>query len=357
VYTRFASRAQNWQNVFNPATGYVQEKLADGQWAPGFTPGTSAGFIEGTSAQYTPMVPFDLGTLIAARGGAQAWQGYLDGLLSDITNPGPTNAQLNDEPSLVIPWEYDYAGAPWKTQQAVREIQDELYADDPAGESGNDDLGTFSAWLVWSELGLYPATPGTGTLVIGSPVFPKAVIHLPGGRALTINGQNAADNAPYVQSLQLNGRSWPKTYLTSGQYAHGATLTFDLGTAPNTSWASAPHSAPPSDSTGAAYAMPYLPTPQVSIAPGQSASVTLAARDVTSRQVIAVASVTAPAGITVSPNPATIQLSPAGQGLATLTVTVAPGTAAGTYSVPITMSASGGAPATAVLAVSVPAGG
>lgn len=356
AYTQFASRAQNWQNLFNPGTGYMQEKLANGQWAPGFSPGTSAGFVEGTSAQYTPMVPFDLSAEIAARGGTQAWQGYLDSLLSDITHPSPTNAQLNDEPSLVIPWEYDYAGAPWKAQQALREIQDELYAASPAGEPGNDDLGTFSAWLVWSELGLYPATPGTGTLVIGSPVFPQAVIHLASGGTITVNGQNAADNAPYVQSLQLNGQAWPKAYLTSDQYSQGATLTFDLGTSPDTSWGSAPNAAPPSDSTGAEPVMAYLPSPQVSVAAGQSATVPLAALDITGRPVTAQASAAPPAGITVSVSPAAIKLTPAGPGQATVSVSVAAGTAAGSYSVPITMSPGAGSnPSTAVLAVTVPA--
>src|SRR5579875_925359 len=354
AYVTFASRAQNWQNTFDPGTGYMRERLADGQWAPGFSPGTSAGFVEGTAAQYTPMVPFDLGALIAARGGAQAWRDYLDGLLSDIASPGPTNAQLNDEPSLVIPWEYDYAGAPWQTQQAVRAAQDELYADSPAGEPGNDDLGTFSAWLVWSELGLYPATPGTGTLVIGSPVFSQAVVHLAGGGAIAISGRNAADDAPYVQSLRLDGRPWAKTYLTSGQYSHGATLAFDLGSTPDTSWGSGPGAAPPSDGTGAAPVLPYLPSPSVSVAAGRSATVTLAARDITARPGTAGAGTAAPAGIAASVSPAAIRLAPGGQGQATVSVTAAPGTAAGTYSVPIRVSAGGrSVPVTAVLAVTV----
>ena len=64
VYTKFATRAQDWTNVFNPQTGYLQAKNKDGQFAGGFTPGTSNGFVEGTSAQYTPMVPFNLRQLI-----------------------------------------------------------------------------------------------------------------------------------------------------------------------------------------------------------------------------------------------------------------------------------------------------
>ncbi len=87
-YTKFATRAQDWMNVFNPQTGYLQGKNSDGQFAGGFTPGTSNGFVEGTSAQYTPMVPFNVQQLITARGGTGAYASYLDSLLDDITEPG-----------------------------------------------------------------------------------------------------------------------------------------------------------------------------------------------------------------------------------------------------------------------------
>jgi predicted alpha-1,2-mannosidase len=359
TYTRFATRAQNWENVFNPATGYMQAKLADGQWAPGFTPGTGAGFVEGTAAQYTPMLPFNLRGLIAARGGPKAWQGYLDSLLANLTSPGPTNANLSNEPSLLTPWENDYAGAPWKTQQAVRQVQTQLYADAPTGEPGADDMGAMSSWYVWSELGLYPETPGTSTLVLGSPVFPQAVIHLAGGRTITINAPNAAADTPYIHDLQLNGQDWPKTYLTGSQYLHGAALSFGLATTPDTSWGSQPNAAPPSDSIGEAPAIPYLTASELSISPGQTQTVTLAARNVTGRPATVTATATPPVGITVS-SPAPIRIAPGGQGQSTLTVTAAADATAGSYQVPITLRGAGpdqptAQPLTVVLTVNVAA--
>jgi predicted alpha-1,2-mannosidase len=250
VYVRFASRAQNWRNIFNPATGYVQARLADGSWAPGFSPSTGVGMAEGTAARYTPMVPFNLQALIAARGGSQSYEDFLDSLCADLVNPGPTNADLGDEPSFEIPWEFDYVGAPWKTQQVVREAQLELFSDTPAGEPGNDDLGAMSSWFVWSELGMYPETPGTDILVLGSPAFPHAVVHLADGTDITIDAPGASADAPYVQDLLLNGDSWPKTYLLGQQYLHGASLTFDLAATPDPAWGSGPATAPPSDNTG-----------------------------------------------------------------------------------------------------------
>ena len=250
-YTKFATMAQSWQNTFNAGTGYMQAKLSNGQWLPGFTPGTSDGFVEGTSAQYTPMVPFNLRALINARGGNAAWVSYLSSLTANLTSPGGTNADLSNEPSLEIPYEYDYAGAPYLTQQTVRNIEDELYFDAPVGQDGNDDLGAMSSAYVWDELGFYPETPGTPTLALGSPVFPKAVVHLGSGSALTINAPGAQDSAPYIQSMTVNGTAWNKPYLDYATLSSGATLDYTLSSTPNTSWAGSAGAAPPSDPTGA----------------------------------------------------------------------------------------------------------
>ncbi|MGW1289525.1 GH92 family glycosyl hydrolase, partial [Streptomyces sp. NPDC002586] len=250
VYQKFATRAQDWMNVFNPQTGYMQAKDKDGQFAGGFTPGTSNGFVEGTSAQYTPMVPFNLRQLIQARGGAKAYSSYLDSLLANTTDPGNTNADLSNEPSVEIPWEYDYTGEPWKTQEAVRAAQQKLYFNAPVGSFGNDDLGAMSSWYVWSELGMYPETPGTDTLALGSPAFPLAEVTFAGGRTVRINAPQAAPEAPYVQSLDVKGKEWKTSWLTYQQFKGAGTLDFTLGTQPDKSWAADASAVPPSDTTG-----------------------------------------------------------------------------------------------------------
>jgi predicted alpha-1,2-mannosidase len=250
TYRTFATRAQDWQNDFNPSTGYVQSRLTNGQWLAGFTPSTTTGFEEGTSAQYTPMVPFNLKALIAAKGGSSAYVSFLDSLLQNLSNPGPTNANLNDEPSIEIPWEYDYAGAPWQTQAIVRQAQQQLYFDAPVGQFGNDDLGAMSSWFVWSNLGFYPEDPGTDVLVLGSPVFPSAAIQLANGRTITITAPQAAPDAPYVHGVTLDGVAHDAPWLTFAQLANGGTVDYALATTPDTAWGSSPSAAPPSDGYG-----------------------------------------------------------------------------------------------------------
>jgi hypothetical protein len=156
---------------------------------------------------------------------------------------------MGNEPSIELPWEYDYIGQPYQTQETVREIQDQLWSDTPTGlGDGNDDLGAMSAWYVWSALGMYPMTPGTSTLALGSPQFTEEQITLPSGSTLTIDGNGAADDAPYVQSATWNGSAWNDAYAPTSAITSGGTLSFTLGTAPNDSWASASSEAPPSNS-------------------------------------------------------------------------------------------------------------
>lgn len=263
---RFQDRAQDWRNVFNPAAGFIQPRRSDGRWLDGFTaapigagPGPNA-FAEGDSLIYTGMVPFNLAGLASAMGGGAAMAGYLDAVLSGYTgqrSAAGTQADLTDEPSLELPWEYDYVAEPYKTQRDVRAIQDLLWRDAPDGLPGNDDLGAMSAWYVWSALGMYPETPGTADLALGSPLFTRAVVN-PGARnAITINAPAAADGAPYVQSLIYDGVPWNGAYLPAIAATSGATLTYTLGASPDPSWAAAPDSAPPS------YGGTAVPIPQI----------------------------------------------------------------------------------------------
>ena len=243
--TTFANRAQDWRNLFHYGSGQIQPRDRQGRWTAGFSPTSGRNFVEGDSWQYTPMVPFNVHGLATALGGNATLGAFLDTDLSSLTGAGG-HTDLGNEPSLNVPWEYDYIGRPYRTQQVVRQVQDTIWTDDPGGLAGNDDLGEMSSWYVWSALGLYPETPGTADLALGSPLFNQTVITLPSGATLTVNGDGAADAAPYVQSATWNGAAWNNAYAPAGAISSGGTLGFTLGTAANTSWASAASAAPPS---------------------------------------------------------------------------------------------------------------
>jgi hypothetical protein len=261
VADEFAARANNWQNVYNPGSGFLQPKLQNGQFDPGFEPTSQTGFVEADAYIYAAELPFDLRGLIAAEGGDANWVNFLNGLTSNVSGMGSTEIQMGNEPSFDIPWEYDYAGAPYQTQAVVREIQDQLYTDAPGGLAGNDDLGAMSSWYVWSAIGGYPETPGTATEAIGSPMFRSIAIHLGDGKVITETAPKASDAAAFVHGLTLDGAPYSRAYLPASLFSDGGTLDWTLTAKPDLSWASAAADAPPSDTSGLLPALGYASIP------------------------------------------------------------------------------------------------
>lgn len=245
----FTARAANWSRLFNPATGYIQPR-AGGSFTAGFDPASQDQYTEGNGAQYTWMVPFDVGGLVTHMGGGASAQQRLDQFFTHL-NAGPNApyAWMGNEPSLAVPWEYDYTGAPWKAQDTIRRVMTRMYSDTPAGLTGNDDLGTMSAWYVWAALGMYPLIPGQAGFVLGSPLFPEVTLTI-GSHHVRIDAQGAAPGAPYVQSLKINGASDTALWLPLSTLTQAHTLTYTLSTTPNTHWGTAPTDAPPSLATG-----------------------------------------------------------------------------------------------------------
>ena len=161
---------------------------------------------------------------------------------------GPHSAYLymGNEPDFEVPWEYDFAGAPWRTQDVVRRVVRELYSNTPHGMPGNDDGGAMGSWLVWAMIGLYPEIPGVAGLVVASPLFTRVDIRLPGGRTLVIDAPDASADARYVQSLAIDGRAHASPWIAWDMLSRGATVRFALSTTPNTAWGSDVAVAPPS---------------------------------------------------------------------------------------------------------------
>ncbi|MCX5345559.1 GH92 family glycosyl hydrolase [Streptomyces atratus] len=235
-------RSKNYKNLFNASTGLMQARNADGSWADG-------GWTEGNEWVYTLDVLHDIPGLIDLKGGKVKFASWLDRYFA-----GGHNNHTN-EPSHHAAYLYDYAGQPWKTQEQVRRIADENYANRADGLSGNEDAGQMSAWYVLSSLGIYPVNPASDQYAIGSPFFDKAVLRLPAtSRPLVISAPGAATK-PYVQSLSLNGRGITKPALSHAELLGGGRLRFTMNSAPQ-SWAAT--SKPPAADGG-----PTLKAPSV----------------------------------------------------------------------------------------------
>lgn len=255
---QFYKRAGNWKNEFDPKTGFIRAKKTDGTFNEPFDPaavGYGSDYTEGNAWQYSWYEPQDVGGLIHALGGQDQLLSKLDAVFDTKVDPKEF-ANVEDisgligyyahgnEPSHHIAYLYDYAGAPWHTQERLKQIMDSQYQPRPDGLAGNDDLGQMSAWYVFTALGFYPVAPGSDQYVIGRPFLDKAVLNLPNGKKFTVIAQNLSDANRYVGAVTLDGKPLDRVYVTDAEIQAGGTLKFSMQASPNKSWGTQPSSRP-----------------------------------------------------------------------------------------------------------------
>lgn len=246
----FLNRSRNYRNSFNSRNLFMMGRNADGSWIEPFSPTANGDryYTEGTAWQYTWYVPHDVQGLIDLMGGADRFNARLDSVFTQALdrNLAQWNGYYNhaNEPSQQAPYLFNYALAPYKTQQWVRKIMSEnyLYSNSPGGLPENDDCGQMSAWYVFSALGFYPVCPGQPVYQIGSPLFPEASIHLDNGKVFTVRALNTGEDNIYIQSATLDGKSYDRSWISHSDILAGGELVFTMGSAPNMNWASSPES-------------------------------------------------------------------------------------------------------------------
>ncbi|MEW1780390.1 GH92 family glycosyl hydrolase [Streptomyces sp. NPDC086777] len=343
----FADRSQWWQNTFDiaadPSGGYIANRRADGSWVTGFTPGTGNGFVEGTAAQYTWMVQHNPAGLFAAMGGTGRALARLDAFFHDgdgswaFTGSGGDKSELDNEPSLNVPYLYDYAGAPYRTQETVRAAMTRLWSTRPGGIPGNDDLGAMSSWYVFSALGMYPQVPSRPELVLAAPLFERVEIDRPYGNDISIHATGAASDAPYIRSLKVDGRTGDRPWLDSSFVRDGGRLDYTLATTPNRTWGTG--TPPPSFRRGEQpYQIGVGPT-AATVAPGAGTTLTVRALSLSGGTGPEVRfRVETPEGVSATPAEGTVT-----GGLRRITLTTTAGTPQGSYDAKVTVTSAGSA--------------
>ncbi|MDH6696426.1 GH92 family glycosyl hydrolase [Streptomyces sp. MAA16] len=263
---RYAARAQNYRGVFDPATGFFRARDASGAFTGPADPARSEGFHEGTSWQYQWLVPQDLPGMIDLIGGRQAANDRLDAFFAYdrlLADPAGTAREVwvngpydyynadkynpQNEPDLIAPYTYLSTGQPWKTTDVVHAALT-LFTDTPTGMTGNDDLGTMSAWNVLSSLGIFPVQPGDAVWGLSTPIFDRVDLTLdrryyPHG-ALTITARGTSATDRYVQSARADGAALDRTYLATDALRSLHRLDFTVGPRPS-EWGTSHPAAPP----------------------------------------------------------------------------------------------------------------
>ncbi|HNW74322.1 MAG TPA: GH92 family glycosyl hydrolase [Bacteroidales bacterium] len=245
-YKTYLIRAQNYKNVFDKMTRFMRAKSNE-TWVSPFDPAeVNFNYTEANAWQYSFYAPQDLAGLMMLMGGKDQFEKKLDDLFTaDARTTGRNQADITgligqyahgNEPSHHMAYLYDYAGVPWKTQEMVHRICRDFYKNKPDGLIGNEDCGQMSAWYIFSAMGFYPVTPGSGIYAMGTPLFPKMVLSLENGKTFTIRANNLDSNTFYIQSVSLNGKPHTRCYLNHEEIMKGGELTFNMGPQPNKAW-------------------------------------------------------------------------------------------------------------------------
>jgi predicted alpha-1,2-mannosidase len=246
----------SWRSIFDPESRLIRPRLADGSFVKGWDPehlmprhhswdvANQFGFEEGSSLQYSLMIPFDYAGVMAAMGGDEQELPRLEKFFSTTTGWGVPGFTVGNEPDFCTPYVYLWTSQPWKVAEVVEKTRREAFHTGPAGVPGNDDLGATSGVYVWSALGLYPVIPGVGAVALGSPLFKHVVLEIGGGKRLEID---RSGEGIYVQSARLNGDALNSAWLPLDRLnAQINRLQFVMGTTPNRSWATGDADRPPS---------------------------------------------------------------------------------------------------------------
>lgn len=253
---KWAKRANNWKNVFDPSHNLMRGRNLDGSFQEPFSPYKwGDAFTEGNAWHYTWSVFHDVDGLMNAMGGREEFVQMLDSVFvvppiyddsyygfriheiteMQVANMG--NYAHGNQPAQHMIYLYNWAGEPWKAQKWAREVMNRLYSANPNGYCGDEDNGQTSAWYVFSALGFYPVCPASDEYVLGAPLFKRAEISLPDGKKVKITAENI-DNTDepletYIESMKVDGRKWKNNYLRHSELADGASLEFRMQVSPN----------------------------------------------------------------------------------------------------------------------------
>lgn len=258
-YRQLMELSDGWAKLFDDDLKLVRPRVPGGEWIDNFDPYESwRGFQEGNAMQYTFFVPQNPDSLIA-RMGKDEFNERLDTIFTQarktIFGGGKVAFAFSglsspynhgNQPSLHIPWLFNFSGKPYLTQKWTRLICDEFYGTD--GEHGygygqDEDQGQLGSWYVLAAMGLFDVQGGAcsePTYQLGSPEFDEITVHLSkfnakGGKFRMITKGNSAD-AMYVQNATFNGKPLDRCWLYRDEVFNGGELVLQMGTEPSDVW-------------------------------------------------------------------------------------------------------------------------
>jgi predicted alpha-1,2-mannosidase len=251
-HAAFMKRSENWRHVFDPQVKFFRGKNEDGSWLAPFNPFTwGSPYVEGAAWQHRWDAPQNIPAMVESMGGGTEAAKALQEMVSTppVFHVGVYGTEIHEmsemaavpfgqyahsnQPVHHLLYLFSHAGRPDLAQLWVRKVMQTLYTPDTF--AGDEDTGSMSAWFVLSALGFYPICPGKPEYTLGSPLFSRAVVHVPGGITFTIQAKGNTPDTVFVRRATLEGKPLPGNTLDHAAIVRGGTLLFEMASQPGTS--------------------------------------------------------------------------------------------------------------------------
>ncbi len=228
-FLQLQKRSLNYRNLFDPQQNFLIPRGDDG-----FIRSVNhVGFKEGDKWNYSFFVPHNPRDLINLMGGDSLFVNHLDAALSK------GKILFDNEPDFHIPYLFNAARCPSKTQEWIFAIRESHFNDGPGGLPGNDDLGSMSSWFVFNAMGFYPVCPGVPEYYLGTPLFREIAIRVGEGKRFVIHARGKTSKKHYIQSCRLNHKETEKSWFSHSTLMAGGSLTLEMESEPS-SWGKKP---------------------------------------------------------------------------------------------------------------------
>ena len=246
----YSQYSKNYQNLFDPETGYMRARDVDGNFRPDFSPYSwGRDYAECSAVQASLGVLHDISGLSQLMGGKEAFSNYLlktcqslplfetTGYgyeiheMSEMATAPFGQLAISNQPSFHIPYLFRYSNYPQYTSLLIKTIRQKAFRSGWDAYPGDEDNGSLSAWYVWSALGLYPTCPGKANYDLGIPLFDHLRVYLAEKEQwLDIRTQQNHEHFYFVKDCRLDGKE--KQSISHQELLNAKTLDFTLSWLP-----------------------------------------------------------------------------------------------------------------------------
>ena len=247
----YAQYAKNYQNLFDPETGYMRARDVDGNFRPDFSPYSwGRDYAECSAIQASLGVLHDISGLSQLMGGKEAFSNYLlkacqslplfetTGYgyeiheMSEMATAPFGQLAISNQPSFHIPYLFRYSNYPQYTSLLIKTLRQKAFRAGWDAYPGDEDNGSLSAWYVWSTLGLYPTCPGKASYDLGIPLFDHLRVYLAEkDQWLDVRTQQNHEHFHFVQDCRLDGKEVQS--IGHQELLNAQSLDFTLSWLPN----------------------------------------------------------------------------------------------------------------------------